>query len=251
MVCSHDDAILSSMLKPSTTILLVEDELTVREVVRKYLERDHFRVIEATNGTDALRLIREYQPNLILLDIMLPELDGFEVIRSLRELNDPQHPLLNNTPIIVLSARREEVDRIFGFQLGIDDYVVKPFSPMELVARVMAVLRRSEATHPSEDRPLIYKGLCIDERTHRVTLHDRPVTLTAKEFALLLFFARHPGQVFSRSQLIEQLWGYEFVGAESTVTVHIRRLREKIEPDPTTPIYIQTVYGVGYSFCES
>ncbi len=238
-------------MKASTsTILLAEDEQTVREVVRKYLERDHFRVIEATNGTEALRLIYDYQPNLIVLDIMLPEIDGFEIIRTLRELDDPAYLYLKNTPIIVLSARREEVDRIFGFQLGIDDYVVKPFSPMELVARIMAVLRRSEATHPPENTGITYNGLHIDERTHQVTLRSQPVTLTAKEFDLLVFLARHRGQVFSRNQLIEQLWGYEFDGAESTVTVHIRRLREKIEPDPTAPIYIQTVYGVGYRFGE-
>lgn len=236
-----------SRVSPST-ILLVEDELTVREVVRKYLERDHFRVIEATNGAEALRLINQCHPNLIVLDIMLPEVDGFDVIRTLRQLDDPEYPQLKQTPIIVLSARREEVDRIFGFQLGIDDYVVKPFSPMELVARIMAVLRRSEATYVSENTALIYNGLSIDDRTHVVMLHGQPITLTAKEFDLLLFLARHRGQVFTRTQLIEQIWGYEFVGAESTVTVHIRRLREKIEPDPTNPIYIQTVYGVGYRF---
>jgi DNA-binding response OmpR family regulator len=237
------------MMRSSTsTILLVEDEQTVREVVRKYLERDHFRVLEATNGADALHMIRECQPNLIVLDIMLPEIDGFDVIRTLRELEDPEHPHLSNTPIIVLSARREEVDRIFGFQLGIDDYVVKPFSPMELVARIIAVLRRSEAAYPPEDKGLTYHGLHIDARTHQVTLHGQSITLTAKEFDLLLFLTRHPGQVFSRTQLIEQIWGHEFAGAESTVTVHIRRLREKIEPDPTDPLYIQTVYGVGYRF---
>jgi DNA-binding response OmpR family regulator len=232
------------MNKPPT-ILLVEDEATVREIVRKYLERDGFRVLETASGEEALRLVREHQPNLIVLDIMLPELSGYDVIRALRRAPDPDYPRLHETPIIVLSARREEGDRVFGFQLGVDDYVVKPFSPMELVARIHAVLRRSAAP---DDPALVFDRLRIDARSRRVTLDETPVALTAKEFDLLLFLARHPGQAFSRAQLIEHIWGYEFDGDESTVTVHVRRLREKIEPDATTPTYIQTVYGVGYSF---
>lgn len=229
-------------------ILLVEDEGTVREVVRKYLERDQFRIIEAADGRQALNLIRDQQPDLIVLDIMLPEIDGFAVIRQLRSEADPNLLHLRETPIIVLSARREEIDRIFGFQLGVDDYVVKPFSTMELVARIQAVLRRSRPDLQSDNKPLAYNDLRIDERSHQVTVSNNTVSLTAKEFDLLLFLARHPGQVFSRSQLIEQVWGHDYDGDDSTVTVHIRRLREKIERDPTAPIYLQTVYGVGYSF---
>ncbi len=223
-------------------ILLVEDDEIVREVIRKYLERDGFRVLEAVNGQDALDLIHERKPDLVVLDIMLPVLDGFEILQRLRDC--PQYAF-DETPIIVLSARTDEMDRVFGFRLGIDDYVIKPFSPMELVARIQAVLRRAGR---GQSAPVIYDDLWIDERSHRVIRRDQPVALTAKEFDLLLFLARHPGQVFSRTQLIEQLWGYEFPGGERTVTVHIQRLREKLDSKSTDPIYIQTVYGVGYSF---
>jgi DNA-binding response OmpR family regulator len=228
------------------TILVVDDETTVREVVRRYLERDGFKVIEAATGPEALRLLRESRPDLIVLDIMLPSLDGFGVMRAVRNPSN-QSEVNPDTPIIMLTARTQEEDRIAGFEYGADDYVVKPFSPQELAARVKAVLRRSAGVG-SDESPLVFPHLRIDPRSRTVSVNDKQITLTAKEFDLLWFFARHPGQVFTRPQLLDQVWGYEFYGDESTVTVHIRRLREKIEPDGHTPTYLQTVWGVGYRF---
>jgi len=231
-------------------ILVVDDEATVREVVRKYLEHEGYRVTEAATGTEALAYLREQRPDLIVLDLMLPGMDGFAITRSVRNANE-YAPLKvdNDIPIIILTARTSELDRIAGFELGADDYVVKPFSPRELVARVKAVLRRS-GTIPSEadEKPLLLSDLSIDPRSREVKVRDMIVVLTVKEFELLWWMARHPHQVFSRSQLLNQIWGYEFYGDESTVTVHIRRLREKIESNPSEPTYIQTVWGVGYKF---
>jgi two-component system response regulator ResD len=231
-------------------ILVVDDEATVREVVRKYLEHEGYRVAEAETGTEALAYLREQRPDLLILDLMLPGMDGFAITRSVRNANE-YAPLKvdNDIPIIILTARTSELDRIAGFELGADDYVVKPFSPRELVARVKAVLRRSGSI-PSEadERPLILSDLSIDPRSREVKIRTSIVVLTVKEFDLLWWMARHPHQVFTRAQLLNQIWGYEFYGDESTVTVHIRRLREKIESNPSDPIYIQTVWGVGYKF---
>lgn len=230
----------------SRTILIVEDERTLREVLRKYLELDAFSVLEAATGTEALNLLqaqseREQEIDLILLDIMLPELDGFTVARKVRSDAD--------IPIIVLSSRGEENDRLTGFDIGVDDYVVKPFSPREVVARVKAVLRRNAGLGGTEDdKPISLPQLRIDPRGHAVIAAGKSISLTAKEFDLLYFLARHPGQVFAREQLLDLVWGFEFYGDDSTVTVHIRRLREKIEPDPAAPTYIQTIWGVGYKF---
>jgi two-component system response regulator ResD len=227
----------------SRTILIVEDERTLREVLRKYLELDGFAVLEATNGAQALQFLQLTETHdiaLILLDIMLPGMDGFMVARKVRTDAD--------TPIIVLSARGEEHDRLNGFEIGVDDYVVKPFSPREVVARVKAVLRRHAGTAVEEERPITLPELRIDPRGHAVIAAGKAVSLTSKEFDLLYFLARHPGQVFAREQLLDLVWGYEFYGDDSTVTVHIRRLREKIEPDPANPTYIQTIWGVGYKF---
>ena len=235
------------------TILVVDDEATIREVVRRYLEREGFRVIEAQHGYDALATIETQRPDLIVLDIMLPGIDGFSIARSLRN-SDEYAPLRINgdIPIVMLTARKDELDRLTGFELGADDYVMKPFSPRELVARIKAVLRRSGAvasnTSGSAENPIVFADLSIDPRTRLVSVQDKPITLTAKEFELLWFLVRYPRQVFSRTQLLDQVWGYEFYGDESTVTVHVRRLREKIEPDPSQPTYIQTVWGVGYKF---
>jgi DNA-binding response OmpR family regulator len=232
------------------TIYIVDDERTIREVVRRYLEREGFGVVEAESGGQALDLLREQPADLILLDIMLPGLDGFTVTRSLR--NAPEYATLSvngDIPIIMLTSRGDEADRIAGFELGVDDYVVKPFSPRELVARVKAVLRRSSAnTEKEDDKPIVFQNMCIDPLRRAVTVYEKPVILTAKEFDLLWLFARHPEQVFTREQLLNLVWGYEFYGDESTVTVHIRRLREKIERDPATPVYLKTVWGVGYKF---
>jgi DNA-binding response OmpR family regulator len=231
------------------TIYIVDDERTIREVVRRYLEREGFAVVEAESGGQALDLLRDQPADLILLDIMLPGIDGFTVTRSLR--NAPEYAALSingDIPIIMLTSRGDEADRIAGFELGVDDYVVKPFSPRELVARVKAVLRRAAPNAEKDDQPIRFKDLIIDPLRRTVLVNDQAVTLTAKEFDLLWLFARHPEQVFTREQLLNLVWGYEFYGDESTVTVHIRRLREKIERDPANPTYLKTVWGVGYKF---
>jgi DNA-binding response OmpR family regulator len=233
------------------SILVVDDEPTIREVVRKYLEREGFAVAEASNGHDVLTYLRDNTPDLIVLDIMLPGVDGLNIARQLR---DPaQYAGLSvdgSIPIIMLTAKTEELDRIRGFEVGVDDYVTKPFSPQELVARVKAVLRRAGNTTASNiEKPISFENVRIDPRTRTVSIQGaESIALTAKEFDLLWFLARHPRQVFTRTQLLDQVWGFEFYGDDSTVTVHVRRLREKIEPDPAQPTYVQTVWGVGYKF---
>lgn len=237
------------MNKVPPTILVVDDETTVREVVRKYLEHDGYRVIEAETGGQALAYLRDHRPDLIVLDLMLPEIDGFSITHSVRDSEGSSVLSVDHDiPIIILTARTSELDRIAGFELGADDYVVKPFSPRELSARVRAVLRRSSVTNTEDEKPITAGSLMIDPRSREVRMGERMIVLTAKEFDLLYFLARHPRQVFTRSQLLDQLWGYEFYGDESTVTVHIRRLREKIEANPSQPAIIQTVWGVGYKF---
>jgi len=229
------------------TIVVIDDEATIRDVVRRYLEVEGFRVIEAEDGHQALDLLRDQRTDLILLDIMLPGVDGFSLARALR--NAPEYQSLHsNVPIIMLTARGDERDRLGGFELGIDDYIVKPFSPREVVARVKAVLRRSAPDDAGSEEPRTFGDLHIDPRRRVVILRGEPVTLTAKEFDLLWLFARHPQQVLTRDQLLDHVWGHDFYGDESTVTVHIRRLREKIEPDPANPIFIHTLRGVGYKF---
>jgi DNA-binding response OmpR family regulator len=234
----------------SQTILVVDDEVTVREVVRKYLELEGFRVLEADNGPLALHLLHQDKPDLIVLDIMLPGLDGFTITRSLRAPVERQGDIhtLEDIPIIMLTARTEEADRITGFELGTDDYIVKPFSPRELVMRIKAVLRRSAAGAAASEKSLMFGDLRLEATSRSVTRGGQEIPLTAKEFDLLWFLATHPRQVFSRAQLLDQVWGYEFYGYESTVTVHIRRLREKVEADPASPVFIHTVWGVGYKF---
>jgi DNA-binding response OmpR family regulator len=232
------------------TILVVDDEPTIREVVRRYLERDGYKVKEAADGMTALQLIHEKPPDLLVLDVMLPGMDGLAITRQLRDANRPASLVAEGAiPIIILTAKTGEHDRIQGLELGADDYVTKPFSPQELVARVKAVLRRTHAGDPmAAERSLRYERLQINPRTRQVLVDEKPVSLTAKEFDLLWFFASRPQQVFTRDQLLDQVWGYAFYGDPSTVTVHVRRLREKIEPDPTNPSFIQTVWGVGYKF---
>lgn len=230
-------------------ILVVDDERTIREVVRRYLELEGYTVREANTGTKALDMIRADNPDLIVLDIMLPGIDGLAITRKLRNPAEFTPMSVNGEiPIIFLTARTEEIDRITGFEVGGDDYIVKPFSPRELVARVKAVLRRSSIGASNTESPINFEQLQLDPRSRTVIVYNEDVTLTAKEFDLLWFLARHPRQVFSRSQLLDNVWGYEFYGDESTVTVHVRRLREKIEPNPAKPTYIQTVWGIGYKF---
>ncbi|RMF78563.1 MAG: DNA-binding response regulator [Chloroflexi bacterium] len=232
------------------TILVVDDEKTIREVVRKYLERENFRVVEATSGTQVLDYLHQTEPDLIVLDIMLPGVDGFEITRSLRNGEDDGFLSIgNDIPIIMLTARTGELDRIFGFELGADDYVVKPFSPRELVMRVKAVLRRHQpiaATQVMERAD--FPHFSIEFGSRSVTVGDATITLPAKEFELLSFMVKNPRQVFSRAQLLDHVWGYDYYGDDSTVTVHICRLRDKLEPDPSKPRYFQTVWGAGYKF---
>jgi DNA-binding response OmpR family regulator len=228
-------------MTPNQKILVVDDEETIREVVRRYLEREGFIVREAADGYEALDSIREEPPDLIVLDLMLPGIDGLSLTQHIRQ---DRH-----IPIIMLTAKGEASDRIRGLDSGADDYMAKPFSPQEVVSRVRAVLRRAgaESTPESEGR-FEYPGLSIDPVSRAVKKDSLAVTLTAKEFDLLYFFASHPQQVFSRAQLLDQVWGDELYTDPSTVTVHIRRLREKIENDPSNPIFLLTVWGVGYKF---
>jgi DNA-binding response OmpR family regulator len=223
------------------TILVVDDEPSIREVVSIYLERAGYHVVVADDGQAALEALERQPPDLVVLDLMLPEVDGLEITRRLRAEGD--------TPIIMLTARREETDRILGLEMGADDYVVKPFSPRELVSRVKAVLRRSRGSMLTEDDlALAFDDLRIDPRTRLVEVDGVEKALTAKEFDLLWVLARHPRQVFNRDQLLDLVWGLTEYIDPSTVTVHVRRLREKIEADPSDPRHIQTVWGVGYKF---
>lgn len=224
------------------TVLVVEDEPSLREVVSLYLKRAGYQVATAADGQAALDWLAKSAADLVVLDLMLPRVDGLEIARRLRRQGD--------TPIIMLTARREEADRIAGLEMGADDYVVKPFSPQELVSRVRAVLRRARPSPSAAGRepPLTFATLQIDPATRLVTIRGEEKTLTAKEFDLLWLLARHPRQVFTREQLLERVWGLSEYIDPGTVTVHIRRLREKIEADPSQPQHLLTVWGVGYKF---
>jgi DNA-binding response OmpR family regulator len=224
------------------SILIVEDEPSIAEVVALYLQRAGFQTLQASDGLAAQALLEQQAPDLSIIDIMLPELDGLALTRWLRDRS--------NMPIILLTARRAESDRIAGLELGADDYVVKPFSPQELVSRVRAVLRRTgrEQNASPSTQKLIFGDLVIDPPGRLVTRQDRQIPLTAREFDMLLLLASHPRQVFTRDQLLERVWGISDYIDPGTVTVHVRRLREKIELDPSVPAHILTVWGVGYKF---
>ncbi len=222
-----------------TTVLIVDDEPIVREVVVRYLKREGYETLEAGDGDDARALLEREQPDLVVLDVMLPGMDGLELCRWIRSRSA--------LPVILLTARGEEADRIVGLELGADDYVTKPFSPRELAARVRTVLRRSAPTEAVEER-LTFEGLALDASTREVRREGEELKLTAKEFDLLWFLASHPRKVFSRDQLMSRVWGYEAAFDTGTVTVHMRRLREKIEETPSHPRFLQTVWGVGYRF---
>jgi DNA-binding response OmpR family regulator len=224
-----------------TKVLIVDDEPNIREVVGLYLRRDGHDVVSAADGEEALEVFRESEPDLVVLDLMLPMISGLEVCRRMRAVR--------RVPLIMLTARGEEEERIVGLSLGADDYVVKPFSPRELAARVAAVLRRVEAPSGDVDQKVLsFDGLRIDPNTREILVRGEPATLTAREFDLLHHLASSPGRVYTRDQLMELVWGYTFSADTSTVTVHVRRLREKVEPDPARPRYLQTVWGVGYKF---
>ena len=223
-------------------VLVVEDEASIAEVVSLYLKRAGFSVQIASDGKQAMSAFQRQKPDFVILDLMLPEVDGLALTRWLRDRS--------NVPIIMLTARRAEVDRIAGLELGADDYVVKPFSPQELVSRVRAVMRRlgREQAETEPDRALSFEGLSIDPLSRAVKVKEAEVELTAKEFDMLYLLARHPRQVFTREQLLDRIWGGAQYIDPGTVTVHVRRLREKLEMDPSHPTRLLTVWGVGYKF---
>jgi DNA-binding response OmpR family regulator len=222
-------------------ILIVEDEPSIAEVVEIYLRRAGFQPSAVRDGESAMAWMENQFPDLLILDLMLPKMDGYALTRWIRNQSD--------VPIIILTARRDERDRIAGLEIGADDYVLKPFSPQELVSRVKAVLRRAKPDQIAlDEKPIIHPGFRLDPQTRQVQIGGAEVILTAKEFDLLWLLARHPRQVFTRDQLLDRVWGRSDFIDPSTVTVHIRRLREKVEQDPSQPTFIQTVWGVGYKF---
>jgi DNA-binding response OmpR family regulator len=222
-----------------TTILVVDDEPTIREIVVAYLKREGYRTLEAADGNRAREILEAETPSLVVLDVMLPGTDGLELCRWIRSQS--------KLPVIMLTARGEESDRIVGLELGADDYVTKPFSPRELAARVRTVLRRAEPqTDPGER--LSFDGLELDSASREVTKHGRPVRMTAKEFDLVWFLASHPRRVFSRDDIMRRIWGYSAALDTGTLTVHVRRLRQKLEDDPSRPRHFETVWGIGYRF---
>jgi two-component system, OmpR family, alkaline phosphatase synthesis response regulator PhoP len=222
------------------TILVVDDKASLRNLVKEYLTEEGFRVVTANNGREALLVARHEKPDLILLDIMMPEMDGHEFMRAYRQECD--------TPIILLTAKLEESDKVLGLELGADDYVTKPFSLRELVARIRAVLRRMDKGTPSAE-VLRVAGITLDRGARRVQINDQEARLTPTEFDLLVAFMSAPGQVFSRQALLDQVQGTDSASFDRSIDVHIRNLRIKIEPDPSHPRYIETVFGVGYRLC--
>jgi len=221
------------------TIMVVDDQSSVRQLLQDYLTEQGFRVVEAADGQTALYLARHEQPDLILLDVMMPKMDGYQFLRQFR--------LERRTPVIIVTAREDETDAVLGLDLGADDYVTKPFRMRELLARIRAVLRRADGS--AERFELLRAGnVILDERTHSVAVGGMPVTLTPIEFDLLAILMRSPGRVFTRNELVDLLSGSGFAGLDSTLNVHVRNLRLKIEPDPANPIYVETIFGVGYRF---
>jgi len=231
-----------------STILAVDDERNIRELVRFNLEKEGYKVITAEDGKEACRLARSEKPDLVILDVMLPEMDGFEVCQVIQK-----DAATSEIPIIMLTARTEELDKILGLEIGADDYMTKPFSPRELLARVKARLRRTvnKPQGPIDDDGVIYTdSLVIDPQRFEVSREGEKLELTPKEFELIRFLARSTGKVLTRDYLLENIWGYEYLGDTRTVDVHIRHLRQKLEPDPANPQYIETVRGIGYKFKE-
>jgi DNA-binding response OmpR family regulator len=221
------------------TILVVDDQSSVRQLLQEYFTEQGFRVLTAADGQNAIYAARHEPPDVILLDIMMPKMDGYQFLRQYRQERQ--------TPVIIITAREEETDAVLGLELGADDYVVKPFRMRELAARVKAVLRRNEGA--AERLEILRAGeIVLDEWSHAVLVHDQPISLTPIEFALLKILMRSPGRVFTRTELVDLLLDSHFTGLDSTLNVHIRNLRMKIEPDPAHPTYIETVFGVGYRF---
>lgn len=225
-------------------ILVVDDEPNILELIKFNLENNGFKVITACNGERALEMIKAENPDLILLDVMLPGVDGFELCKIIRRKNET-----SDIPIILITAKSEEIDKILGLEIGADDYITKPFSVRELIARVKAVLRRADKKDKNE-KIIKISDIIIDVDKHEVTVKGKKIELTPKEFELLKLFALNPGRVFSRDYLLEKIWGYDYLGDTRTVDVHIRHLRQKIEENSDETNYIETVRGVGYKFKE-
>ena len=223
-------------------ILAVDDDPKIIKIVKHCLEKEGYTVVTAADGEEALAAVRIHRPNLVVLDLMLPKINGLDVAKTL--IGEEE-----NIAVIILSAKGDELDKIVGLRLGVDDYIAKPFSPTELVLRVQAVLRRFQGNRTKQPvQTIVCGGVVIDLRTRQVIVEGKPVTLTGKEFDLLQLLAGNPQQVFTRMQLLNRIWQSDYEGDENTVTVHIRRLREKIEPEPSRPVYIHTVWGIGYKF---
>lgn len=224
----------------ASKILIVDDETSIRNLVRSYLEADGYRVLEAENGEQAVRLVRDQIPDLVVLDVGMPVLDGVEALREIRTFSDVY--------VVMLTARAEEVDKLIGLSVGADDYLTKPFSPRELVARIKAVLRRQRGSAANTEGELVFADLAVSKARREVTVSGQPADLTTLEFDLLAALASQPGRVFSRRQLIEAIWGWDYYGDERVVDVHIRKLRKGLGDDAAEPRIIGTVRGVGYKF---
>jgi DNA-binding response OmpR family regulator len=224
----------------SRRILIVDDEPELRSMLRQYLTREGFDVTEAIAGTEALDMIERTRPDLVLLDVGLPDIDGFEVLRTLRSSSD--------IPVIMLTARDEEIDRVVGLSVGADDYVVKPFSPRELVARIHAVLRRGSTGARATDTTMRFVGLTIDEASREVRSKGEHVEMSALQFDILVALAQRPNRVFTRQQLLERVWGWDYFGVERVVDVHVGNIRKVLGDDASDPRYISTVRGIGYKF---
>ena len=223
-------------------VLIVEDDRNTSALIKTYLEKEGFRTIQAFDGEEALKIIKNSEPGFVILDIMLPEVDGWEVCRRLRSFSD--------VPVLMLTAREEEIDRVLGLTLGADDYVVKPFSPRELLERVKAILRRARPVQAEKSKILSQAGLVLDTEKLKVTLHGKALSLTSFEYKLLYTLMRSPGRVFSRSELLDKFYQHGEVVVDRVIDVHIGKLRQKIEQDPAEPKYIETVRGFGYRFSE-
>ena len=227
------------MSNTKNKILIVDDEVNICELIRLYIEKEGYEAIIANDGGRAVEYFKSQSPDLVLLDIMLPVKDGWQVCREIRSIGD--------TPIIMLTAKGETFDKVLGLELGADDYVVKPFDPKELLARIKAVLRRSESHSEPETEELVFDGLKIGYETYEIYLDDKKIEMPPKEFELLYFLAKNKNKVFTRDQLLDEIWGYEFFGDSRTVDVHIKRIREKIETEGKSWT-LKTVWGVGYKF---
>ena len=226
------------------TVLIVEDDRTTSELIDMYLKRDGYKVIAAYDGIEGLRMARDANPNLIVLDLSLPGMDGKEVCQTIRGESD--------IPIIMVTARVEEEDRLMGLNLGADDYVTKPFSPRELTARIRAVLRRAKRNNGegTDTGELTWNGICVDQQKHSVNVGGKEIDLTPTEFNILVLFMRRPGRVFTRGQVIDQVFGYDFEGFDRSVDAHMSNLRKKVEEGVTSGTYIKTIYGVGYKLAD-